>query len=74
MRNLSNATLWIVIFLVAVVLRASGFNNERPIPPIGTTPGALHRTADTIFLCGIGIALVEIHRVLKRKSDSGSEK
>ena len=59
----------IIIIVVAMVLRVAGFHNLNPIPPIGTTPGALHRLGDTILLIGIALSLVEIHRVLSGKSD-----
>lgn len=61
----------IVVFVVAIVLRFAGYHNANPIPPIGVTPGALHRLTDTVFLCAIALALVEIHRVLQGRKDIG---
>ena len=55
----------VVVFVVAAVLRVSGYDYYHPIPLIGATPGALHRVTDTILLCAIALALVEIHRVLR---------
>ena len=62
----------IIVIVVAVVLRVAGYHDAHLIPPINTSPSALHRLADTIFLCAIGIALVEIHRVLQGRSSAGS--
>jgi len=56
----------IIALVASVVLRLAGYHNANPIPPVGTTPGAIHRLADTIFLLGIALSLVEIHRVLGR--------
>ena len=63
--------LGIIVLVVAMVLRAYGYNYYNPIPPVGVTPGALHRLVDTAFLCAIAMALVEIYRVLKSGPSSG---
>ena len=55
----------IVVLVVAIVLRLAGYDNMHPVPPVGFTPGALHRLTDTVFLCAIALALVEIHRVFR---------
>lgn len=56
----------IVILVVAIVLRLRGFADHNPIPLIGTTPGALHRFVDTLFLLSIAMLLLEIGSYLKR--------
>ena len=58
----------IIVIVVAIVLRVAGYHYYNPVPPIGITPGALHRLTDTIFLCAIALGLVEIHRVLQGRS------
>jgi len=57
--------LGIIVLVVAIVLRVAGFHNANLVPPINFAPSALHRLVDTIFLCAIALALVEIHRVLR---------
>ena len=60
--------LGVIVIVVAIVLRLAGYDNLHTVPPIGFTPGALHRLTDTIFLCAIALGLVEIHRVLQGRS------
>ncbi len=65
--------LGVVVIVVAIVLRLAGYDNLHTVPPIGFTPGALHRLTDTIFLCAIALGLVEIHRVLQGRSPEKPE-
>jgi len=55
----------IVILFVAILLRLAGYHNLNPVPPVGITPGALHRLTDTIFLCAMALGLVEICRAIR---------
>lgn len=62
----------VIVFVVAIVFRAMGYNDLQGIPPLGVTPGALHRVVNTLLLGSIALALVQIHRVL-HNAQGGTE-
>jgi hypothetical protein len=64
----------IVILVVSVVLRLSGYDYFNPIPVVGVTPAALHRFVDTLFLGAIALALVEIYQALGGRSSGEEDK
>lgn len=57
-----------ILLILAIVFRLADFHNANLIPVINTSPGAIHRLADTILLGGIGLALLQIYHVLKGRS------
>jgi hypothetical protein len=62
------------LLVIALVLRVSGFDNYNTIPPIGTTPGAIHRLVDSVFLLGIGLGIWELKQaLLNKKGDDPSD-